>query len=90
MKPRLSFLALLVALSLLGVGRADPPAPGQAGTDAKRIQELVRQLGSDEFTTREKAAQELEKIGAPALEALQQAVRSDVASSWWSSRSPSL
>src|SRR5205085_5823822 len=37
------------------------------------VQELIRQLGSDDFATREQASEELKKIGKPAREALQKA-----------------
>ncbi len=77
MRPRHSLLACLIALAVLALCRAEPSGKDQPGPEAKRIQELILQLGSDEFTTREKAAQELEKIGVPALEALQRATRSD-------------
>jgi hypothetical protein len=35
----------------------------------------VRQLDSDEFEKREEASRELEKVGAPALEALRKAAK---------------
>jgi WD40 repeat protein/serine/threonine protein kinase len=44
--------------------------------DAKRIGELVQQLGSLKFAVRESACRELEIIGIPALEALRQAAKS--------------
>jgi len=77
MKPCLALLPFLVALAILGSGRADPSAREQPVPDAKRVQELIRQLGSDEFATREKAASELERIGVPALEQLQKAAKSE-------------
>ncbi len=42
----------------------------------KRIAELVQQLSSDDFETREKASAELKKIGAPAIPALREASKS--------------
>ena len=44
-----------------------------AAQDADRIQDLIRKLGSDDFTTREQATEELKKAGKPAREALQKA-----------------
>lgn len=52
-------------------------AAGQQGDDAARAIKLVEQLGSDRFAEREKAAKELDRIGAPALEALRKGARSD-------------
>lgn len=40
---------------------------------ARKIDDLIRQLGSDEFSVREKASEELKKIGKPAEEALRKA-----------------
>jgi hypothetical protein len=44
---------------------------------AGRLDELVRQLGADDFAVREKASEELRKIGKPAEEALRQAAESN-------------
>lgn len=44
---------------------------------SKRIGELIRQLGAEEFAVREKATEELRKIGKPAEEALRKAVEGD-------------
>ncbi len=41
--------------------------------DADRIRELIQKLGSEDFTAREQATEELKKIGAPAREALKKA-----------------
>ncbi|HLY75634.1 MAG TPA: PDZ domain-containing protein [Planctomycetota bacterium] len=41
--------------------------------DQDRIQDLIRNLGSEDYATREQATQELEKIGKPARAALQKA-----------------
>src|SRR5262245_55417047 len=72
------FTFFLVLLLVLGFGSllvlpttaAEPP-------DAKQIAKLVDQLNSDKFAEREKAAQQLDAIGEPALEALQKAAKSD-------------
>jgi hypothetical protein len=56
-------IATLALLSL--VSSQDDPA--------KKIDELIKQLGSDEFAVREKASDELKKIGKPAEEALRKA-----------------
>lgn len=52
------------------------PAVSQADDQAKRIAELVGQLGSEEVAVREKASGELLKIGKPAVEALRKATES--------------
>ncbi len=44
---------------------------------AKRIEQLVRELGSENFDVREKATAELRKIGKPATAALKKAAQSD-------------
>jgi len=41
------------------------------------VREAMKNLGSDNYETREKAAAELRKIGAPALEALRRAAKDD-------------
>ena len=41
--------------------------------DQDRIQDLIRKLGSDEFTTREQASEDLKKAGKSAREALRKA-----------------
>src|SRR5438067_11772724 len=46
---------------------------GLALQDQDRIQDLIRKLGSDDFTTREQASEELRKSGKTAREALQKA-----------------
>ncbi len=58
-------LTLFAAAALALVQEADP-----------RIDALIQQLGSDEFAAREKATEELRKIGAPAHEALKKALES--------------
>src|SRR3984957_7095484 len=57
---------------------ADKPAlegPGKVTPDGKDIERLVKQLGSDEFKEREAASSALNKVGKPALNALQKAVK---------------
>lgn len=44
-----------------------------AAQDQDRIQDLIRKLGSDDFTTREQATEELKKAGKSARPALQKA-----------------
>ncbi len=68
----------LLAALLVGLGVALPAAaPAADPPDAARIQKLVEQLGSAEFQDREKAAQELEAVGEPALPALRKAAAGD-------------
>jgi len=50
-----------------------PLAQDNPGEQAQRIDLLIRQLGADEFSTREKATEELKRIGRPAAEALAKA-----------------
>jgi hypothetical protein len=59
-------LTALWALCLAGAAWAQEDSKA-------RIDELVKQLGDEYFETRSKAAEELKKIGAPALEALRKA-----------------
>ncbi len=56
----------LVVAALLGLAQ-----------DAAKIEDLVRQLGSEEYAVREKASEELRKIGKPAEEALRKAAESE-------------
>lgn len=65
----MTLAALIVALA----PALQDPAPEGRTPDAARIQELIRKLGSDDFTTREQASEELRKAGKPAREALQKA-----------------
>lgn len=48
-------------------------AAAPAAVDPKAIDELIQQLGSDEFRTRESATAALERIGVPTLSALRKA-----------------
>lgn len=67
---RLLAAALFVALA------AGFTAPADDKADAAQIDKLVEQLGSGTFAEREKASKELDRIGAPALEALRKAAKS--------------
>lgn len=51
--------------------------------DKERIEQLIRDLASEDFRVREKATEELEKIGAPAEQALKEALKSDDAEVRW-------
>jgi formylglycine-generating enzyme required for sulfatase activity len=51
--------------------------PQNAGTDEKRIKELIEELGDPSFTKRENAAAELKKVGEKALPAVVAASNSD-------------
>ncbi len=65
-------LALLCSSPARG---ADPLAP-PANLDA-RIEQLIQQLGHENYVLREQAQDELQQIGPPALDALAQAQNSD-------------
>lgn len=52
-------------------------APQQDEDLAKKIDALVRDLGAEDFETREKATAELKKIGKPAIPALKKAAESE-------------
>src|SRR5437016_8999028 len=67
---------LLVAFGL-GALATLPGAAGEKHTDAGKIAKLVTQLGSLSYEEREQATQELDTIGAPALEALRDAIKGD-------------
>jgi WD40 repeat protein len=49
-------------------------SPKEAGPGRKRLQQLIAELDSDEFTKREAARKELEKLGAAAESALHEAL----------------
>jgi hypothetical protein len=59
-------------------GRAEPFLKGvlkpDSGAEEKRLAELIAKLDADDFVQREAASRELEKIGAPAREALRKAL----------------
>jgi hypothetical protein len=76
---RLSIVALLAA-ALPGAAMAGSPDPRSLDIPAEelsRARELVRQLGSDQYAEREKAEQELAKMGRLARSALLEAVNTD-------------
>jgi RNA polymerase sigma factor (sigma-70 family) len=56
-------------------GPATPPAAPPA-VDAKQIEQLIQQLGSEKYREREAASRALEALGEPAYEALRQAADS--------------
>jgi hypothetical protein len=68
----------LAAAALLSCAlAAEPSASGRKATfQASRIPILIRQLGDDQWRTRESASRRLRKVGAPALPALKIALRS--------------
>jgi hypothetical protein len=62
------------------VGTADQPAPAaktEATPGQQKIADLIKQLGSDDFAARDAASNELLKVGADALPALKEALRSE-------------
>ena len=66
-------LLSLAMVLLIAVGsQSEPPQP--TGADIDR---LVKQLGSDKFSERQKAREQLDAIGEPALESLRKASASD-------------
>jgi hypothetical protein len=72
MKPRYPFcFALVLGLTLLShsAGSSDPTEP--AGAEQKKALELVRQLGSDLYEEREKASEQLQRLGLAARPALE-------------------
>jgi len=76
---RLSFVALLAA-ALAGAATAGSPDPKSLDIPAEelsRARELIRQLGSEQYTDREKAEQELAKMGRLARPALVEAANTD-------------
>jgi hypothetical protein len=66
------WLVVLAAGWFMPARAADEPAANGA-TGTERIAALITQLGNDEFTLREKAAEELTGIGVPAFAALEAA-----------------
>ncbi len=63
-------------LALLIIAGMTLPCPAGEAPNKEKIDKLIEQLGSGNFTERENAAKELETIGAPALEALRKAAKS--------------
>jgi hypothetical protein len=72
MRNRWLLPALLLGLGIIALSVASTAA--EKATDAQ-IRKLIEQLGSDEYDAREKATDSLDKIGAPALEALRKAAK---------------
>ncbi len=62
-----------LALNLSAAGGDEPARPSQEGPDKAQIGRLIRQLGSNQFSEREAASRQLEKIGPPAMDALRAA-----------------
>jgi hypothetical protein len=67
-------LLTLIFASGLGTVMAVPAAPA---VDQTKINQLITQLGSDNFRQRDAANKELDAIGEPALEALRKAAKSN-------------
>jgi hypothetical protein len=71
-------MTTLLPRGLVGIAFVFSLASFASGApDGKDVERLVRQLGSDEFEEREAASNALNKIGKPALKALQQAAKDD-------------
>jgi HEAT repeat protein len=68
-------LANALFLTVAVIGLADEPSKS-APPDAKQIQKLIRELGADDFSVREKATKELSSIGRNALPTLRLALQS--------------
>src|SRR3954447_6210280 len=69
-------LPLLLAGLAVGVS-AVVPSPAAGPAEASRVAQLIEQLGSASFAERERATEELDAVGVPALEALRKAAASD-------------
>jgi hypothetical protein len=67
-------LALVLGLGIASL--ATLPGTAAEKADPERIAKLIEQLGSGTFDDREKATEQLDAIGAPALEALKKATQS--------------
>ena len=63
----------VLGLASAGAGQRLIAAPPEGGTE--RVGSLIRQLGSDNFQERERATQELVRIGTPALESLRRVLK---------------
>lgn len=68
-------------LSVLGVfsSRAEEGTPERTAPDQEKAVALVRQLGSEEYTVRQQAYQELARLGRTAEAALQRGLQDDAA-----------
>jgi len=75
--------AVVLAAGLLGLALGLSPAPEASAAPkvdpelAAKIKDLIKQLGADTFDARQKATEELKKIGAPAVPDLRKATKSD-------------
>jgi len=70
------FLALcILGAVVFSLATASPNEKRQPLSSDKRIANLIHQLGSKEFATREKAQKALLQIGKPAVEALRKTIR---------------
>ncbi|MFN4258361.1 MAG: HEAT repeat domain-containing protein [Gemmataceae bacterium] len=76
MRTLFGLLALSVGLGLGGLAWV-VAAPVSTVDEQKQIEQLIDLLGNGSFVEREEATSALEKIGAPALEALRKAAQSD-------------
>jgi uncharacterized protein (TIGR03067 family) len=63
----------LILVVTAGLALAAAPLTPGGVPDQKRIAQLIKQLGDDDFAKREAASKALEAIGAPALAALRKA-----------------
>jgi HEAT repeat protein len=70
-------LAEVLLLTVVIIIPLDDPAK-TAAPDAKQLKKLIRDLGADEFSVREKATQSLSDIGRPALPALREALQQSI------------
>jgi tetratricopeptide (TPR) repeat protein len=71
--PRKLVLPALLAFGIFGLAWADPPA----APSKEQVARWVKQLGDDNFTTRENAARQLWEAGKLAEESLHAALKSD-------------
>jgi len=67
-------LAEVLFLTMVFLTPLDDPSKA-AAPDAKQLKKLIQDLGSDDFSVREKATQGLSEIGRPALPALREALQ---------------
>ncbi len=77
--PRIWLIALSIPLchSVASTAIANPVEPENQKQVDQQIYELIKQLGHDEFATREKAQASLERLGLQAFDALYQAQNND-------------
>jgi hypothetical protein len=73
----LLLLIAVIGLAALASMRGNAADKNDKYADSEKIAELVKKLGSDNFEDRESANKELDAIGAPALEALRKAAKSE-------------